>query len=29
LEAEKITVDGLELTPYQTIKYDVPISVKN
>jgi hypothetical protein len=29
LEAEKITVDGVELTPYQTIKYDVPISVKN
>jgi hypothetical protein len=29
LEAEKITVDGVELTPYQTIKYDIPISVKN
>lgn len=29
LEAEKITVDGVKLTPYQTIKYDVPISVKN
>ncbi|WP_415324922.1 DUF4840 domain-containing protein [Chryseobacterium sp. MMS23-Vi53] len=28
-EAEKITVDGVELTPYQTIKYDIPISVKN
>ncbi len=28
LEAEKITVDGVELTPYQTIKYDIPISVK-
>ncbi|MDQ0592337.1 hypothetical protein QFZ37_000706 [Chryseobacterium ginsenosidimutans] len=29
LEAEKITVDGVDLTPYQTIKYDIPISVKN
>lgn len=29
LEAEKITVDGVELTSYQTIKYKVPISVKN
>lgn len=29
LEAEKITVDGVELAPYQTIKYDIPISVKN
>ena len=29
LEAEKITVDGVELDPYQTIKYDIPISVKN
>ncbi len=29
LEAEKITVDGVELTPYETIKYEVPISIKN
>lgn len=29
LEAEKITVDGVDLTPYQTIKYDIPISIKN
>jgi hypothetical protein len=29
LEAEKITFHGVELTTYQTIKYDVPISVKN
>ncbi|KQT24371.1 hypothetical protein ASG22_10190 [Chryseobacterium sp. Leaf405] len=28
LEAEKITVDGVELNPYQTIKYDIPVSVK-
>ncbi|PJJ64447.1 DUF4840 domain-containing protein [Chryseobacterium geocarposphaerae] len=29
MEAEKITVDGVELTPYETIKYEVPISIKN
>jgi hypothetical protein len=29
LEAEKITVDGVDLTPYQIIKYEIPISVKN
>lgn len=29
LEAEKITVDGVELTPYETIKYEIPISIKN
>ncbi len=29
LEAEKITVDGVDFTPYQPIKYDIPISVKN
>lgn len=29
LEAEKITVNGVDITPYQTIKYDIPISVKN
>lgn len=29
LEAEKITVDGVDLSPYQVIKYDIPISVKN
>jgi hypothetical protein len=28
LEAEKITVDGVEISPYQTIKYDIPVSVK-
>lgn len=28
LEAEKITVDGVEVSPYQTIKYDIPVSVK-
>lgn len=28
-EAEKITVDGVELTPYETIKYEIPISIKN
>lgn len=28
LEAEKITIDGVELSPYQTIKYDIPVSVK-
>ncbi|GAA5091186.1 hypothetical protein GCM10023210_18240 [Chryseobacterium ginsengisoli] len=29
LEAEKITIDGVDFAPYQTIKYDIPISVKN
>ncbi|WBV59370.1 DUF4840 domain-containing protein [Chryseobacterium camelliae] len=29
LEAEKITVDGTDLTPYETIKYEIPISIKN
>ncbi|WP_426275188.1 DUF4840 domain-containing protein [Chryseobacterium sp. S-02] len=29
LEAEKITVDGVELVPYETIKYEIPISIKN
>ncbi|KIC61931.1 DUF4840 domain-containing protein [Chryseobacterium taiwanense] len=29
LEAEKIMVDGVELTPYETIKYEIPISIKN
>lgn len=29
LEADKITVDGVELTPYETIKYEIPISIKN
>lgn len=29
LEAEKITVEGVELTPYETIKYEIPISIKN
>lgn len=29
MEAEKITVDGVELTPYETIKYEIPISIKN
>lgn len=29
LEAEKITVDGTDLPSYQTIKYEVPISIKN
>lgn len=29
LEADKITVDGAELTPYETIKYEIPISIKN
>lgn len=28
LEAEKITVNGVEITPYHTIKYDIPVSVK-
>lgn len=28
-EAEKITVDGVELTPYEIIKYEIPISIKN
>ncbi|SMP03826.1 DUF4840 domain-containing protein [Chryseobacterium profundimaris] len=28
-EAEKITVGGTDITPYQTIKYEVPISIKN
>lgn len=28
IEADKITVDGVEITPYQPIKYEVPISVK-
>lgn len=28
-EAEKITVGGTEITPYQVIKYEVPISIKN
>ncbi|MDF2933658.1 MAG: hypothetical protein K0R36_2989 [Chryseobacterium sp.] len=28
-EAEKINIDGVEFSPYQTIKYDIPISVKN
>ncbi|MFC5875172.1 protein of unknown function [Chryseobacterium arachidis] len=29
LEAEKITIDGVDVTPFQTIKYDIPISLKN
>ncbi|MCS3867356.1 hypothetical protein J3D55_000272 [Chryseobacterium ginsenosidimutans] len=29
LEAEKITVDGVDLAPYQIIKYEIPISLKN
>lgn len=29
LEADKITVDGAELTPYEVIKYEIPISIKN
>jgi hypothetical protein len=29
LEAEKITVDGVDLAPYQIIKYEIPISIKN
>lgn len=29
LVAEKITVDGVEVDPYEKIKYDIPISVKN
>lgn len=28
-EAEKITVESVDLTPYQTIKYEIPISIKN
>jgi len=28
-EAERITVDGVELAPYETIKYEIPISIKN
>lgn len=28
-EAEKITVGGTDITPYQVIKYEVPISIKN
>lgn len=28
-EAEKITVAGTDITPYQVIKYEVPISIKN
>ncbi|MCE3075244.1 DUF4840 domain-containing protein [Chryseobacterium gwangjuense] len=29
LEAEKITVDGTDLAPYEAIKYEIPISIKN
>lgn len=29
LEAEKITVDGVELAPFEIIKYDFPYSLKN
>ncbi|MCA6067034.1 DUF4840 domain-containing protein [Chryseobacterium sp. RG1] len=29
LEADKIMVDGVELTPYEVIKYEIPISIKN
>ncbi|WEK68928.1 MAG: DUF4840 domain-containing protein [Candidatus Chryseobacterium colombiense] len=29
LEAEKISVDGVDLTPYEVIKYEIPISIKN
>ncbi len=29
LEAEKITVDGVDLAPYETIKYEIPIGIKN
>lgn len=28
-EAEKITVESVDLTPYQAIKYEIPISIKN
>ncbi|MFN4364550.1 DUF4840 domain-containing protein [Chryseobacterium hispalense] len=28
-EAEKITVGSVDIAPYQTIKYEIPISVKN
>jgi hypothetical protein len=28
-EAEKITVGGTDVAPYQVIKYEVPISIKN
>ncbi len=28
-EAEEITVGGTDITPYQVIKYEVPISIKN
>lgn len=28
-EAEKITVGGVDTAPYQTIKYEIPISIKN
>lgn len=28
-EAEKITVGGVDLAPYQSIKYEIPISIKN
>ena len=29
LEAEKISVNGVDLTPYEVIKYEIPISIKN
>jgi hypothetical protein len=29
LVAEKIIVDGVELAPFETIKYDIPYSIKN
>ncbi len=29
LVAEKIIVDGVELAPFETIKYDIPYSLKN
>jgi len=28
-EAEKINVGGVDIAPYQTIKYEIPISIKN
>lgn len=28
-EAEKITVEGVDIAPYQSIKYEIPISIKN
>ncbi len=28
-EAEKINIGGVDIAPYQTIKYEIPISIKN